>query len=308
MKYSIYETYLDSIKKTSKGRKKLKELWGKEVTYADFTLDAVAAINSQSNGRVNVEATSVVLTEKSWVESGAPVIFLENDELTNNLYQADYDFCNGATIDPPFKHFALSLPPSTVIDGYEVRSCLVSMVSLREYLTSFGDLVGDSYLADIGEAVGMFVNLDDIQVSVYFRDSEGVMHQSVKVLSEDVDFSDGNENCTDALLKIAVTLCLYNSATFGKNLVSGYPTSSVKMPKGKNKTSYQGILAKPKENNCGNDQKRKVSRKIKYRIPYFRNLRADRFYQNEFANVPRGSRWVWVNGVDVDARMNTLLK
>lgn len=249
-----------------------------------------------------------MLSEKAWVDSGAPVIFLESEELQKSLYQARYDFSNGATIAPPFNHFALSLPPLTVINGYEVGSFLVSMVTLKEYLESYEGVIEDQKLAEMEEAMGMFMDLNDIQVNVYFKDVKGRVHSSIKILSENAEFASENESCADALLKIAVTLCVYNSATFGKNLVAGYPEASVKLPKGKNKTNYQAVMAKPQVNISTTQSKGKTVRRIKHRIPYFRNLRASRFYQNEHKNTPRGSRWVWVNEVDVDARMNTLMQ
>lgn len=54
MKYSIYETDLDTVKKTSKGRRMLKDKWGKNVTYRDYASDALIYINQDLNKGVDV--------------------------------------------------------------------------------------------------------------------------------------------------------------------------------------------------------------------------------------------------------------
>ncbi|WP_206744016.1 hypothetical protein [Aliivibrio logei] len=88
---------------------------------------------------------------------------------------------------------------------------------MKEYLESFDGLIGDQKLADMEEAMGIFMDLNDIQMNVYFKDVKGRVHSSIKILSENAEFASENESCADALLKIVVTLCVYNSATFGQN-------------------------------------------------------------------------------------------
>jgi len=105
------------------------------------------------------------------------------------------------------------------------------------------------------------------------------------------------------ITKIALSLCVYNSATDLKKLVDGYPESALSLPKDKTKVSYKASVLHSSQKT----QMSKGERKINHRIPYFRNLRAKRFYQNEYENMRPGTRWIFVKEVDPSGRMNTLL-
>lgn len=308
MKYTMYESQLDKYKSTAKGRRELKSIFGKkEATYDDFSLLALGLVGERCSGDLRVEAGKLVCMEKAWIADGAPVIFLEDASLVNSLYQARFDFSNGSSIESPFPYFSLSFPKSTYINGCELGSCLISITSIKDYVRSYSPIT-DTKEAE--ECISELMDVDELQIIIHYKDKNGGVYTTTRLISEITELPtdpDEESDILDVLLKIALTLCMYNSATDGEKLVKGYPEVVMKLPKGKSKISYQGLTLKS-TNGCNHSKSTgKERRKIMHRIPYFRNLRALRFYQNEYKNSPPGSRWAFVKGIDIDGSMNTLM-
>ncbi|CAH1196075.1 conserved hypothetical protein [Vibrio harveyi] len=305
MKYEMYETQLDLHQKTANGRRALRKQFGKQPIvfseYAEFL--ATEMISNSTDFENTTEALNILSLEESWVGSGSPVIFVENRELAQTLFDAKVDVSGAVAIEPPYKQFSLSFPSGTEVNGFEINSCLVSVMTVKEILAAqcYIDDVGAFYIGDR--------ELDDVLLVVNFQQATGVGARAIRCLSDLDDSSLITGECADwldTMLKIALTLCIYNSATEGEKLVEGYPKSAVKLPKGKTKVSYQGATLK------ATTAKKSASgaaspRKIKHRIPYFRNLKAPRFYRGKHKDALPGSRWVWVREVDINNSMNTLL-
>lgn len=305
MKYEMYETKLDTNLKKASGRRALKRVFGKgSIAYSDFAdLIAMDMLHSSTDFDNVIENLTVLGLEKRWIESSSPVVFLENRELAQTLFEAKIDVSGAVALEPPFKQFAVAFPTETLVNGYEIKSCLVSIMTCREIFETH------HYIGDVEDLCDENRDLDDVCFVVNFKDSAGRGAIAIRTLPDldDSSFVTGDSaDVIDTVLKIAFTLCIYNSATEGEKLVQGYPDSAVKLPKGKTKMSYQGATLK------ATTAKKSVSgaaspRKIKHRIPYFRNLKAPRFYQGKHKDALPGSRWVWVREVDINNSMNTLL-
>ncbi|MCV5639369.1 hypothetical protein OFN49_31275, partial [Escherichia coli] len=55
-----------------------------------------------------IENLTVLGLEKSWIESSSPVVFLENRELAQTLFEAKIDVSGAVALEPPFKQFAVA--------------------------------------------------------------------------------------------------------------------------------------------------------------------------------------------------------
>ena len=244
--------------------------------------------------------------EQNWHDCGSPVVFLDDISLVNSLYFAEFDFENNFNVEPPFKTFALSFPKNTVIEGVEIQSCLATIMTRKEFIDLYGSEItqkdrlekdhnGNELCISIAyETASKTTNTNFTHLSTYTKTLKSNFSEKIS--------NNGTEILT-VLTKIALAMCVYNSATEGKKLVEGYPVSSIVMPKNKNRVSYKGLTISADREK----QQTKEIRKIKHRIPFYRNLQADRYYKGEYENLKRGSRWILVKEIDLDNSMNTLL-
>jgi len=309
MSYKHYQVELEKLMNKAKYRKEIRKLVGKkDVTYEDYLAIRLDYFHYEGSILDNHQSIELMSEELHWINEGSPVIFIENKELANSLHLASMDFKKQLTVEPPYKTFALSFPDNTVIDGIKLSSCLVSIMTRSEFVELSKSALGfneptpkfddeDNLCISIrcshrsDQCDGTFVHLDKLDEfeTTYSNDIGLNIQKELKILT-----------------KIALSLCVYHSATDGEKLVSGYPKSAVKIPKGKTRADYNGLtLRSTSQRNT--TEKQKTPRKIKYRIPFFRNLRAARFYKGKHKDKPQGSRWVWVKELDVGESMNTLL-
>lgn len=309
MSYKHYQVQLEKLMSNAKDRKAMKRLFGKkDITYEDYLAIQVEGFHHEGSFLDNYRMIELMSEELYWVNEGSPVIFLENKALANSLYLASIDFKKQLIVAPPYKSFALSFPDKTVIDGIKLSCCLVSIMTRGEFVELSKSALGfneptpeagdenDLYISircshRSDQCDGTFVSLDKLDEleATYSEDCAPDIQKELKILT-----------------KIALSLCVYHSATDGEKLVSGYPKSAVKLPKGKTRVDYKGLtLCSPTPHKTTGEQQ--TPRKIKYRIPFFRNLRSPRFYKGKHKDKPLGSRWVWVKELDIGESFNTLL-
>lgn len=309
MSYKHYQVQLEKLMSNAKDRKVMKQIFGKkEVTYEDYLAMQVEGFHHEGSLLENYQVIELMSEELHWINESSPVIFLENESLVNSLHLASIDLKKQFSIEPPYRTFALSFPDNTVVEGIKLTSCLVSIMTRGEFV----ELTKSAL--DINEPIPEVEGKNELCISIRCShrpnqcDSAFIsldISEDIETSSSD-DFDSYIQKELKILTKIALSLCVYHSATDGEKLVSGYPKSAVKMPKGKTRVDYKGLTL------CSTDQHKTIAgkqttRKIKYRIPFFRNLRAARFYKGKHKDKPLGSRWVWVKELDIGESMNTLL-
>ncbi len=308
MSYKHYQVQLEKLMSNAKDRKAIRRLVGKKnVTYADYLSMQVEGLHLEGSFLDNHHLIELMSEELHWLNEGSPIIFLDNKELANSLHLASIDFKNQFTVESPYKTFALSFPDNTVIDGIKLSPCLVSIMTRRELVE-----LNKSAL-DFNEPLPEIDDEDELCISIRCNNRPKQCNSTFSSLSALNEPESYIDNCDPEaqreliiLTKIALSLCVYHSATDGEKLVSGYPKSAVKLPKGKTRVDYKGLtLCSPDLNKSKGENHN--SRKIKYRIPFFRNLRAPRFYKGKYKNKQPGSRWVWVKELDIGESFNTLL-
>lgn len=306
MKYSVYKTQLDIFKSNSKGKAALRKTFGKKPVNLQDLLSIVRQRLIETESEFNLDIGKALCEEMLWSECGSPVIFIENEALANNLLTAEFDFKNNFTVQPPFKSFALSFPKGTLVKGVKLTSCLVTIMTEQE----FADLYKDKCQPIWGEFATRYPN--ELCVHVHYRCEElrigsflssTPLHAETLTKNAKKPLPNRGTEIADALTRIALSLCIYHSATDGKKLVDGYPKSAVTLPIEKNRSAFKGLmLCAPVQNKSAGE-----ARKIKYRIPFYRNLRAKRYYQGKYKDHKPGTRWVLVKEVDTTNSMNTML-
>lgn len=308
MGYKLYKDQFDVFGSTSAGKRTLKSVF-KKVKNPPYSLFAEFA---KPSVLASGDSTSLCLLseESAWHDDGCPTIFFENESLVNSLCLAEFDFENDFNVEPPFKAFAMAFPSNTVVEGVELVSCLVTIMTRDEFFKLYADKVPEMPVhLKPGDYTGK-----ELCVAVNFMEKNG--------LYSDRDFSHINEFTTNlkknnaqkplgkatetlsTLSKLALAMCVYNSANDGKKLVKGFPDSSVSIPSGKTKVAYKGLVMGSGEEHSAPDNTE--GRKIKYRVPHYRNLKADRYYQNEHSHKEKGSRWILIKAYDPEEIAHTL--
>jgi hypothetical protein len=305
MKYSIYRNQLDIFRSSSQGKSALRRIFGKNpVSFQDFLSMVTSRIPQDSEERINMGR--LLSEEKLWDEYGSPIIFIESKALANDLFTAEFDFTTNFNIQPPFKSFALSFPNGTFVNGTELTSCLVTIMMKKEFTNLYAEK--SNFMWGLSESTAP----DELCINVHYQNkdhSHGSFFTHTSAITETLKknaqepLPKRSSDILDALTRIALSLCVYNSATEGEKLIDGYPQSAVKLPRGRNRVAYKGLtLHAPEQNKSAGE-----SRKIKHRIPFYRNLRAKRYYQGKYKDQKPGTRWVLVKEVDTTNSMNTLL-
>ncbi|HCM1219256.1 hypothetical protein [Vibrio parahaemolyticus] len=298
MTYKTYETQLDIAMNHSKSRRTLRKHFGKKsISYDDFT-----RLMARGGESIDAETSDLLGREKLWVDSGEPTIFIENKDLAQQLYLASFDV-QDFNVEPPFKTFAMSFPKNTEIEGVKMHTALVSVMTVAEHLKANRDVLG------MPQTLGCELETsDDLVVCVSANDGVHLMRgHSYLNTYEDPSVKHSESDEIDMLLKIALSLCVYHSATEGKKLEAGYPKSWVKKSKKRQGTNGRGMVLRGM--GCGSkpSKEKSAGRKITLKVPFFRNLRAERYYQGEHKNKPIGSRWVFVKGIDLNNSQHSLL-
>lgn len=312
MKYTkIYQDHQDVMNTTTKGRKVLKMLFGKKnisfQKYAEIIKDLSVKNYNDKDG---VAVVKLINEELQWRNDGSPSIFLETQELLNYLYSAKFNFEKDFNVAPPFKTFSMVFPENTDINGVRLKSSLITIMSRKEFI----DLYGPSVITLL-DICGTEYDEDELCISVNYLAENYKHNNNFTHLSSIYSTLKSNKinplankgtNMLEALTKIALALCVYHSATDGKKLVQGYPSSSISLPKNKTRGNYKAITIRSYKENANGVVNNE--RKITHRIPYYRNLRNERFYKKEeYKHMKPGSRWVFVKEVDINGSVNTLL-
>jgi len=313
MKYTrLYRDQQEVFKSSPTGRAVIKDIFGKKpVSFPKYVkvMQGLISTETSSNNWAG-EHYKLLCEELKWRESFSPVIFLETQDLVNYLHNAKFNFEDDFNVTPPFKSFAISFPENTVVNEITLKSCLVTIMTRAEFF----DLYGSENIKS-EDLFSLKFDSEALGIKVQYENTYGAIESNFTHLSDlnetfksnfENPLPNGGTQMLEAQTKIALALCVYHSATGGQKLEKGYPSSAISLPKNKSKGCYQAVTIrsfKEKQNSDGDS-----TRKVKHRIPHYRNLRAERFYKKDkYKNMKRGTRWTFVKEVDVYGSVNTLL-
>ncbi|HHY0590999.1 TPA: hypothetical protein ACVU5N_003238 [Vibrio parahaemolyticus] len=312
MKYTkLYRDQLEMFKSSKNGRQALKSLFGKQnVSFPKYVqvIRELIISETKEDSCLGGEHFKLLSQELYWRESGSPVIFLESQKLVSDLYAAKFDFEKDFSVAPPFKSFALSFPENTLINGVPLKSCLVTIMTNREFVR----VHGEEYTS-LNHFLSKEYQNDELGIAVHYESSFGVINSNFAYLYKLAEtlknnaknpLADNGTVMLEAQTKIALALCMYHSATNGEKLKAGYPSASIELPKDKSKGSYKAVTVRSFD-----EERDSTGRTVTHRVPHFRNLRAECFYKkDEYKYLKRGSRWTFVRGVDRNGSVNTLVQ
>lgn len=300
MSYNLYKTKFETAKNNYFITRELKKLYGKNnYSFRDFINLHKKYCILHEQGEIDLghdkphEYVYLMLEEAYWESKGRQVVFIENMELFQSLKSSKFDNFNNIDFDFPYKTFSICFPSGCYLSGMEVKSCLVSIMTARELLKIW-EVSNNDYSEKC---------LDRTHINVYTTMRCGDI-RSIKLDTEDLTQLNNKSEPGYELFKFVLKLFAYHSATEGKKLVKGFPKSCIIAPKDKKLIQYKPLRVKSTNKK---HEKIRGGKKIKYRVPYFRNLKADRYYKGDYQNCKKGSRWVFVREVNESNSINSML-
>ena len=293
MSFSIYTTTIEAIEKSKKiSKKDLNVIFGKK-----------SSLPQKLNTFKELSANDVVLRnttsrEIDWFNNGAPIIFFDDNELVENLYNASFDFeASSFVVRPPFSSFSMSFLDGMKINGIELENVLVTIARIEEFHKMY------SKLGNIDCSV--FPDHKEYGISVQYYEKNNQMHNDnfthfstitkTHINNEKEPLQYQGTEKLNILLKLALSFCIHN--TEGDKIEEGYPLSTVKInKKPMNKSIYKGFNS---IKSTETTEPKEAGYKIVKKVPFYRQLTAERYYKTDkWKDEIRGSRWIFVNGFD----------
>lgn len=259
----------------------------------------------------------IVLEECFWESQGKHVIFPESSNVLDNLLRARYSLDSAEGFTLPLASFVLAMTSGYSFAGITIPPLSVAWVHGNEYeehvMKPFHAkyrLLENAILEHPQEFMMCITYPEDVKTGVFSRvmlyasdlphllscstpdefkkvmiDRKIALH--LEVLTEN-DFA-----IQFYAMKLISALGVYNMATDGKRLRDGYPTQQP--PKMVGVQAKREISALTLSNSIPAFTGEDHSVSPHYRSWYFRQLKAERYYQGDFAKAPKGSRYTFVS-------------
>jgi hypothetical protein len=258
---------------------------------------------------------SIYTEEHYWARNGRNVIFPESISVIENLMRAKYEIDDTEGFTLPFLSFAVAMPAGVTSNGYRVPGFLASLSptehaeeKLHPFIESInldrsmyqavnrvaGRVLVVQYKNPTDGSHGkMGVEEKDLprllrcrtvaEYSAEMREYTGLLASNTVSTEEDMAIQ-------FYALKLVAAIGVYNMATDGKRLIDGFPGASI--PKLMGHDGSSGLRLSTLQNVA---QATKGSPESHYRTWHFRHLRAPCYYRGQYADVPQGSRYVFVS-------------
>lgn len=263
---------------------------------------------------------TIMAQEYYWKGEGGNILFPDGSKMLEKLYTAKFDLEGQAGFDLPFDSFIFGIPPGFEIDGQKIPSFIVTYMDY--------DIQDDCILQPFAKACGippLNINKDagamgNKAISIAYQDpfSPCTVHmmKSITELPQILEASTPEEyekiasyslrkkgvikldkrdlDLQFMIVRLIASLGVYHVATNGERLEKGFPsTGAFRIEKPSSvKTSVFSYKVPGLHQKSGT-----VAEHV--RGWTFRNLKDERYYRGEFKNVPKGSRWVFVDSYAV---------
>lgn len=271
----------------------------------------------------------IMSEEHFWDREGSNVVFPDSGAVLDNLLRAKFLMETSEGFTLPFHSFMIAMPNGYQFDGLEIPGFIVTLLPYDELgpvtSTPFTRYVGlrspDSYgLEDAPPGTrALIISYRDVNGSMAYVRSVHLETKLPAVLkSESLDqFHEITGDYKGAygevmksekedlarqfiMLRLVAALGVYNMSTHGDRLVAGFPGGVE--PRLNNRPKGQLI----RFSTLKNSQKTEAvegAREVSYRTWHFRQLRDEKYYRNEYANTPPGSRYVFVSDAVVGQKV-----
>ncbi len=302
MKYDIYKTKHQILCSNKQFNKAFTKFLGHAPTFEDV-LQHDTSVAMEIHDILAINANS---EELFWYNSGKKLVFV-NQDVISMLNRAKFSGNVDSKILPPdgFETFALCFEKNTKVEiqGKKIPLYPMQITVLREseiydkIHKPFKDLTGHDFVRHNDLNIAITVSYKIGQTT--FRSCVDVSEVMEKIttgieLSDDLSdlydqsLNDKEQQQTNIQMRIAVQLLIFNAATDNKYLVDGFPEQSkFQMPTNTNRTYWKASHFNYKPSNHA------MTSHI--RSAHFRNLRDDRYYKGQYANLEKGSRWTLVS-------------
>ncbi|MCK8072458.1 hypothetical protein [Vibrio sp. 1CM23M] len=301
MKYDLFKTKTQTLFSNKKIMRSLKKMFGKTPSFEELLIqDTELAAQLDDTLGINTNAEELFFDK-----TGRKLVFVEKS-VVEMLNRAKFTSNSSAKILPPagFETFALCFEKDTFVEvnGKQVRlyPCQITVMEEEEMYQRihqpFGELTGFNIQRNpsLNLTITVSYKIDDVtyRSCVDIREVMNKIDTGVRESNElssilDQRLNDTEQLTTNTLMKIAVQLLIFNSATNNKHLVSGFPSDcDFRLPLNTTRVYWTA-------SHIDYSQSKAVSAHI--RSAHFRNLQHPKYYNNEYSNIPKGSRWVLVS-------------
>jgi hypothetical protein len=263
----------------------------------------------------------VIMEEMEWERNSSPIIFPENEHVINNLLNANFSVSTIDGLELPYRSFVMAMPK-----GYRYGN-----ISIGSFLASFDKSIdsrkkkSEKFLNHYGLRVTRTESVKDndpTTLTITYSD-EGQLLNNIFSISGSLiptllncnTFENFEKALQDShmgihidrvdkrayiLLRLVLAVAVYDMATEHTRIVQGYPSNNIKDVKYvyPNITNKMVTLTAPKR------EEEADGLKMHYRTWYFRQLRADRYYQGEYEHHPKGSRYSFVSDTVVNRKVD----
>ena len=260
----------------------------------------------------------ILAEENYWRDNGSQVLFPDNEKVFSQLVNSKYEFGKFVGFDLPFTSFVVSMPNDFIYEGYPVPSFLVTWNDYDDY----PGLVQEPFSKKVGlngfkRSATEIHKKGERSLSICMRyDSSSpeslrtsmLEHQIPEILSSNtpedyrkilgtynsgaikgvVDYDKKDTALTFFAFKLACSIGVYNLATSGTKIKSGFPSSQLPKMTGLINKKEAGINFISGSGNYS-------EKSLHIRRWHFRQLRDDRYYKGEHKNKEKGSRWSFIS-------------
>lgn len=313
--YEIYTTMLDSMLKHA------KTFLQAHLPKGANERDSAAFLFSRTPAMIEGLNYQIFSEELFWRRNGANTVFPESTAVLDNLLRARFKMEAAEGFTLPFQSFMFAMPQGFTFDGMRIPSFVVTWIPYKQ----LGDLIFMPF-ADYVRIKRPSVNLTeddrgDYSISLCYRDpADPSLYARTMIGDRDVpkllaaqtpeefaaiageygdikdvvDATAHDHNLQRVMLRLVAAFGIYNMATDGENLKPGFP--------GNNKPRYVGhfpdspVRFMTLRSSIPPQSKEPGQAKESFhRTWFFRQLRADQYYKGEYAETPKGTRYVFVS-------------
>lgn len=302
--FRSYPLYIDTLHKEMKtfGARNLYDAYN-NAFIKDYGIEFYQSLDFENLG-----------IEQGFVNGSRNYIFMDK-EVINHLYSLKYKAKTMANLKLPFDSFAISPATDAKVGGLPVMPIMVvsSDAELKggnDIAKAFGGQVSKSMnrpdlLFTITVAEDSHKAGNRLSANITSSELELILQQDLSDVTLPEIFDDYSKESIRPMnkqqgvkliqaIKLVSSFLLYNQITQDKFLVDGFPEAFSKKPKRLGLMKRDMSLVRgcsfsvdaPKNNS-------KKSHHI--RVGHYRQLMNVRYYQGEYENWERGSRWIPVN-------------
>lgn len=315
MKFHIYKNELDEMKKIAEERDQP----------IGWPFEAIDEASMAQVGRPYAQTLdcNVHVIEYWWQKQGKHIVFIEDQATIDRLMSLKFKPSMVINAPLPYEAFSIAVPKGASYNGVPLFPALVSSYeekSLQSLTKDFLKYIGYSklHLIDfetqreitnmvnvslcIPEELGTWqtakniTNLSNSQITKLLAlepDDIAGMHEVFLQYKDSLKMTDYELTRQMMTVRLTIAMCIYNQATEGKFLRDGVPYGYSNKPKmfGITKQDFPTY----KHSSMKLDPLNKGAAKGEHICTeHMRQLTHDKYYQGDFSEMPRGSRWTRV--------------